>query len=168
MSSLTDRETNDIYKIFVQPKERFTLQKSREWYNEEMAFILNEIECAKNNNQVAIVMTHFPPEQSIIHLTQKYKGYFSLWLHGHTHYTSSSLVGDTTLIMSNQYGYTQLGRKDGNFCTDCVIESNGPVGKIRMLSNIQHQILEKEKIEKEEREARNLIYKPPPPPPSKK
>jgi len=85
-------------------------------------FIKKEIEYAKMNNLVPIVITHYPPLKDCINSKRKKDKFVSLytndlgnlvsdakvWIYGHTHFNTDRQIGDCR-VLSNQ-----LGKKKDN------------------------------------------------------
>ena len=83
----------------------------------DINFIKEQIEYAKNNNLRHIVVTHYPPSKQCIKNYRKHDKYMSMyynnldslfsnelvWIYGHTH-TSINKCIEKTKLVSNQYG----------------------------------------------------------------
>lgn len=93
---------------------------------------------AESDPKKCVVVTHFPPAKNLRHpkfTIDKVTSYFTAdcadiietyqpayWFYGHNHWSSTTCIGNTTLV-SNQFGYpNERWKMGGDFDPDLIIE----------------------------------------------
>lgn len=114
----------------------FTPEISKILFEESKAKITQLL--AESDPKKCIVVTHFPPSKKLQHpkfTLDKVTSYFTAdcadiietyqpayWFYGHNHWSSTSSIGDTTLV-SNQFGYpNERWKMGGDFNPSLIIE----------------------------------------------
>ena len=125
------RRLNDYYKIKILVEEhngnrkalkrhRITVDDTNEWHSQQHAWLVQEIEKARENKEHVVIITHHPPvrrhtcskEDEQSELLDAFVNDHDadcvdpvrLWFCGHTH-KSTDLSINSTRIISNQLGY---------------------------------------------------------------
>jgi len=117
-------------------KRKITTDDTNSWHREDLEYIKEQINIAKQQNQVAIVLTHHAPllkgTSSEEHENTPIQPAFAtdleylmgepiaIWCYGHTHY-SSNQVSNGTRVISNQLGYFMKGERSSNFNADMIV-----------------------------------------------
>ena len=112
---------NKVEDAGKRTQRRITVDDTNRWHAEEHAWLLQEIEKARENGEKVVVITHHAPsrrdtcseedEQSglmdafVNDHDADCKDPVRLWFYGHTH-RSTDLTINSTRVISNQLGYT--------------------------------------------------------------
>eukprot|EP01105_Mastigella_eilhardi_P007456 TRINITY_DN18891_c0_g1_i1.p1 TRINITY_DN18891_c0_g1~~TRINITY_DN18891_c0_g1_i1.p1 ORF type:complete len:295 (+),score=29.92 TRINITY_DN18891_c0_g1_i1:126-887(+) len=116
---------NDYYIISYGNRQP-TLQDTKHWHEEELAFSLNELALAREHNQVAVGISHHTPLYSMPSVGTHLIGDLAvlngeasplrLWCYGHDHISNFARRANS-LFCSNQLGYhySQNKRDTGFF-----------------------------------------------------
>ncbi|CAF3466695.1 unnamed protein product [Rotaria socialis] len=101
-------------------KRRITVDDTNEWHAQQLAWLREEIEKARNNGEHVVIITHHAPCRHDTCSTEDEESDLMdafvndhdtdcvdpvrLWVYGHTHW-STDLIMNSTRIVSNQCGY---------------------------------------------------------------
>jgi hypothetical protein len=132
---------NDFHEIDFQDgneKRKITVKDVNKIHQEELKFLKNEIQKAKMNKEVVVVLTHYAPLTigTSFYEGKRYKSVISseatnlksmmgnplfLWAFGHTHFTSCQNVKGT-IVQSNQVGYHKEKEKYCEYDSMLIVE----------------------------------------------
>ncbi|CAF2973398.1 unnamed protein product [Rotaria socialis] len=101
-------------------KRRITVDDTNEWHTQQLVWLREEIEKARNNGEHVVIITHHAPCRHDTCSTEDEESDLMdafvndhdtdcvdpvrLWVYGHTHW-STDLIMNSTRIVSNQCGY---------------------------------------------------------------
>jgi predicted phosphohydrolase len=98
-------------------------------FSKSVQWLQSSIEKAKADNKKVVVMTHYVPVMNVgnpqfvssplksafasdlYDFIKKYKDLILYWFYGHNHYSESTIIADTTCVVSNQMGYQKETNK---------------------------------------------------------
>ena len=127
-SEIPDERNKQLMNDFNKIHELvFNKSDGSDWGQFSISYIEEKLQYAKDNDLIAIVITHNAPSQKSIvseykgdpincffandydHIIEKYQP--KLWIHGHMHNNVKYKIGNTTVIC-NPYGYRFKVNKD--------------------------------------------------------
>lgn len=105
----------------IRTQRLITVDDTNKWHAQQHAWLLQEIQKARENHEHVVIITHHAPSRRVpgvinIARAAAEDAFMNdhetdcvdpvrLWMYGHTH-RSADLMVNTTRIVSNQYGYT--------------------------------------------------------------
>jgi len=150
--------------IYQKKKKLLTHDYYINRFKEEFQFIREETKRVRQDLKTPIIITHHKPPQRGDFISFITEQKVPCWLYGHTHYSSSEYNG-STLVVSNQWGYPQLGEdpwKSGFFSEFVVdIDSSTHTASVVMMTNkhddyVKHlEQLEEIEFERKRKEKQN-------------
>jgi len=174
-ANAVETKWNDYTQISIKEngkKRNITHKETNIWFKNDLQFIKDELEEAKKEKQLAIVLTHHKPigdyPGASTNLVNIMNPPMIAWCHGHTHSSNNGMHNDVR-IASNQLGYEYcMGEVDSSFHTEFILVVDEK-GKTWTLGGDSRATKLWQKKAKTETEVVNKpTPAPPPPPPGRK